>query len=346
VNTAVPQVYYNALSGVRRLTTETGAGQWGTALAYASQQFGVECDVWWVGGSYDQKPYRKTMMQAFGASVHRSPSRLTQIGRAALAEDPGSPGSIGLAVSEAVEVALAEAGVGYALGSVASHVLLHQTIIGQEALAQLALAEDYPDVLVSCVGGGSGLAGLAFPFLPDKISGRRDLRIVAAEPTACPSITRGRYAWDYGDKEGLTPLMKMYTLGHGFVPAAIHAGGLRYHGLAPLLSAAIHAGLMEAVAVPQTRCFEAGLRFARTEGIVPAPESTHAVAAAIDEARMAERTGSETVILVLITGHAHFDLSAYESFADGQIHDETISDERLARFLGELPDVPEPNGSR
>jgi tryptophan synthase beta chain len=294
-----------------------------------------------VGASYDQKPYRKTMMEAFGASVHRSPSPLTEIGRAVLADDPHSLGSIGLAVSEAVEVALAQAGVGYALGSVASHVLLHQTIIGQEALAQLALAEDYPDVLVSCVGGGSGLGGLAFPFLPDKIGGRRDLRIIAAEPSACPSITRGRYAWDYGDKEGLTPLMKMYTLGHGFVPAAIHAGGLRYHGLAPLLSAAMHAGLMEAVAIPQTRCFEAGLRFARTEGIIPAPESTHAVAAAIDQAMIARETGSETAILVLITGHAHFDLSAYESFADGQIHDELISDDQLARFLAELPDVPE-----
>ena len=258
VNTAVPQVYYNAQEGVRRLTTETGAGQWGTALAFACGQFDVNCDVWWVGASYDQKPYRKTMMEVFGATVHRSPSPDTAIGRAALAEDPHSLGSIGLAVSEAVEVALQDQGTGYALGSVASHVLLHQTIIGQEALAQLELAEDYPDVLISCVGGGSGIGGLAFPFLPDKLSGRRDLRIIAAEPSACPSMTRGRYAWDYGDKQGLTPLMKMYTLGHGFVPAAIHAGGLRYHGVAPLVSAVAHQGLMEAMAIPQTECFEAG----------------------------------------------------------------------------------------
>jgi tryptophan synthase beta chain len=342
-NTAVPQAFYNAQAGIRRLTTETGAGQWGTALAFACGQFDVNCDVWWVGASYDQKPYRKTMMEMFGATVHRSPSPDTAIGRAALAEDPHSLGSIGLAVSEAVEVALQDRGAGYALGSVASHVLLHQTIIGREALAQLELAEDYPDVLISCVGGGSGIGGLAFPFLPDKLSGRRDVKIVAAEPSACPSMTRGRYAWDYGDKQGLTPLMKMYTLGHGFVPAAIHAGGLRYHGVAPLVSAVAHQGLMEAMAIPQTECFEAGMRFARTEGIIPAPESTHAVAAAIEHAERAKQTRTETVIVVLITGHAHFDLSAYESFRDGGIHDEVVTDQQLEAFLSELPDVPEPD---
>ena len=346
VNTAVPQVYYNAQEGVQRLTTETGAGQWGTALAFACGQFDVKCDVWWVGASYDQKPYRKTMMEVFGATVHRSPSPDTAVGRAALAEDPHSLGSIGLAVSEAVEVALQDQGAGYALGSVASHVLLHQTIIGQEVLAQLELAEDYPDVLISCVGGGSGIGGLAFPFLPDKLSGRRDLRIIAAEPSACPSMTRGRYAWDYGDKQGLTPLMKMYTLGHGFVPAPIHAGGLRYHGVAPLVSAVAHQGLMEAIAIPQTACFEAGIRFARTEGIIPAPESTHAVAAAIEHAQRAKQTRTETVIVVLITGHAHFDLAAYEAFRDGGIHDEVVTDQQLARFLSELPEVPQPNGAR
>lgn len=342
VNTAVPQVFYNAAQGIKRLTTETGAGQWGTALAFACAQFGVECEVFWVGASYDQKPYRKTMMEAFGATVHRSPTARTDVGRKALAAEPrGSEplGSIGLAVSEAVEVALADENVGYALGSTAGHTLLHQTVIGEEALKQFELAEDYPDVLISCVGGGSSMGGLAFPFLREKLTGTRDVRIVAVEPTACPAMTRGRYAWDHGDMEGLTPLMKMYTVGHSFVPAAIHAGGLRYHGVSSLVSYAVHKGLIQPVAKPQTECFAAGLLFARTEGIMPAPEATHGLAACIDEAVRCRETGTEQAILVLVTGHAHFDLGAYTAFQAGEITDDELSDEQLEVFLSRLPVV-------
>jgi tryptophan synthase beta chain len=342
VNTAVPQVFYNAGQGIRKLTTETGAGQWGTALAFACAQFDVDCEVFWVGASYDQKPYRKTMMEAFGATVHRSPTILTDVGRKARAtEPPGSEplGSIGLAVSEAVEVALADPGTGYALGSTAGHTLLHQTVIGEEALKQFALAEDYPDVLISCVGGGSSMGGLAFPFLREKLTGNRDVRVIAVEPTACPAMTRGRYAWDHGDMEGLTPLMKMYTVGHAFVPAAIHAGGLRYHGVSPLVSYAVHQGLIEPVAKSQTECFAAGLLFARTEGIMPAPEATHGLATCVDEARRCRETGSEEALLVLVTGHAHFDLAAYASFQTGQITDEELTEEQLEVFLSQLPVV-------
>jgi tryptophan synthase beta chain len=349
VNTAVPQVFYNARQGVRRLTTETGAGQWGTALAFACAQFGVECEVYWVGASYDQKPYRKTMMEAFGAAVYRSPTTHTDVGRKARAADPGAsildsdgagpPGSIGLAVSEAVEIALADDSTGYALGSTAGHTLLHQTVIGEETLRQFELAEDHPDVLISCVGGGSSMGGLAFPYLREKLAGRRDTRIVAVEPTACPAMTRGRYAWDYGDMEGLTPLMKMYTVGHSFVPAAIHAGGLRYHGVSSLVSYAVHKGWIEAVAQPQTACFDAGLTFARAEGIMPAPEATHGIAACIDEAVRCRETGTEKAIMVLVTGHAHFDLSAYTAFQAGEILDEELSDEQLEVFLSQLPVV-------
>jgi tryptophan synthase beta chain len=336
-NTAVPQVYYNARQGIRRLTTETGAGQWGTALAFACAQFDVDCEVWWAGASFDQKPYRKMMMETFGATVHRSPSALTEVGRRALKEDPDSLGSIGLAVSEAVEVALADPGTGYALGSTAGHVLLHQTIIGEEALRQFELAEDYPDLLISCVGGGSSLGGLAFPFLREKLQGRRDVRVLAVEPNACPALTRGRYAWDYGDMEGLTPLMKMYTVGHAFVPQPIHAGGLRYHGMSPLVSYVRHLGLVDAVAKAQSECFAAGLRFATAEGIVPAPESTHGIAACLDEALRCKETGEEKAILVLVTGHAHFDLSAYDSYLAGTMADPDLSDEQLQQFLSRLP---------
>lgn len=342
VNTAVPQVYYNAAQGIKKLTTETGAGQWGSALAFACAQFGVDCEVFWVGASYDQKPYRKTMMEAFGATVHRSPTPRTEVGRKALAAEPAGSkplGSIGLAVSEAVEIALADESVGYALGSTAGHTLLHQTVIGEEALKQFELAEDYPDVLISCVGGGSSMGGLAFPFLREKLTGSRDLRVVAVEPTACPAMTRGRYAWDYGDMEGLTPLMKMYTVGHSFVPAAIHAGGLRYHGVSTLVSYAVHKGLIQPVAKPQTECFAAGLRFARTEGIMPAPEATHGLAACIDEAIRCRETGTEQAILVLVTGHAHFDLGAYTAFQAGEITDDELSDEQLEIFLNQLPVV-------
>ena len=338
VNTAVPQVYYNRAEGIRRLTTETGAGQWGAALAFACAQFGVDCEVWWTGSSYDQKPYRKMLMEAFGATVHRSPSALTESGRKAQAEG-NTRGSIGLAVSEAVEVALDDPDTGYALGSTAGHVLLHQTVIGEEAIKQFELAGDYPDLLISCVGGGSSMGGLAFPFLREKLQGGRDVRALAVEPAACPALTRGRYAWDHGDSQGLTPLMKMYTVGHGFVPEAIHAGGLRYHGMSPLVSYAYHTGLIDAVAKSQRECFAAGTRFAAAEGILPAPESTHAVAAAIEEAERCAETGEEKVILVLVTGHAHFDLSAYQSFRDGSLTDAELSDEQLHEFLDDLPVV-------
>jgi tryptophan synthase beta chain len=340
-NTAVPQVYYNAEQGIRRLTTETGAGQWGAALAFACAQFDVDCEIWWTGISYDQKPYRRMLMDAFGATVHRSPSPVTEVGRRALREDPDSHGSIGLAVSEAVEVALANADTGYALGSTAGHVLLHQTVIGEEALAQFALAEDYPDVVISCVGGGSSLGGLAFPFLRDKLAGRRDTRVVAVEPTACPALTRGRYAWDFGDMEGLTPLMKMYTVGHAFIPEPIHAGGLRYHGMSPLVSYVKHLGLVEAVAAPQNECFAAGVEFARAEGIVAAPEATHGLASCVAEARRCAETGEEKAILVLITGHAHFDLAAYDAYRAGTLSDTELTDEQLEKFLSHLPTVDE-----
>src|SRR5215207_1855197 len=343
-NTAVPQVYYNGEQGIRRLTTETGAGQWGAALAFACAQFDVDCEIWWTGISYDQKPYRRMLMDAFGATVHRSPSPVTEVGRRALREDPNSHGSIGLAVSEAVEVALANPDTGYALGSTAGHVLLHQTVIGEEALAQFALAEDYPDVVISCVGGGSSLGGLAFPFLREKLAGRRDTRVVAVEPTACPALTRGRYTWDFGDMEGLTPLMKMYTVGHAFVPEPIHAGGLRYHGMSPLVSYVRHLGLVDAVAKPQTECFAAGLRFARSEGIVPAPESTHGIAACIDEALRCKQTGEEKAIMVLVTGHAHFDMSAYGSYLGGTMSEVELPEEKLQAFLDRLPIVQPSEG--
>jgi tryptophan synthase beta chain len=339
-SSAIPQAYYNSLEGIKKLTTETGAGQWGTALAYAWAQFGIECEVFWAGASYDQKPYRKIVMTTFGATVHRSPSPITTIGRREWEIDPKARGSIGLAVSEAVEVALATEDAGYALGSTAGHVLLHQTVIGQEALAQFALAEDYPDVVISCVGGGSSLGGLGFPFLQKNLSGERQTRIVAVEPTACPALTRGRYAWDHGDMEGLTPLMKMYTLGHTFVPESIHAGGLRYHGMSPLVSYAKHKGLIEAQARGQRECFDAGRLFAQTEGIIPAPESTHGIAAAIEEAHRCSATGEEQSIMVLITGHGHYDLSAYAAHDEGTLTDTELSQSSLDHFLDSLPEVP------
>lgn len=339
-NTAVAQAYYNAERGIRRLTTETGAAQWGTALAFACSQFGLECEVFWAGGSHDQKPARKTMMEAFGATVHRSPSPITAAGRKAIAEDPDTPGSIGLAVSEAVEVALADPDSGYALGSAVNHVLLHQTVIGEEALRQFALAEDFPDVVISCVGGGSSIGGVAFPFLRARLEGRPAPRVLAVEPTACPALTRGRYVWDYGDKEGLTPLMKMHTVGHAFVPDPIHAGGLRYHGMTPIVSFARHLGLIEATALPQTTCFAAGVEFLRAEGVVAAPEATHAIAAGIDEALRCKQTGQELTIFVLVTGHGLCDLPAYELYLSGGMEDFDLSDEYLAASLASIPDVP------
>lgn len=336
-NTAVPQAYYNAAEGVSRLTTETGAGQWGSALAFACAAFGLGCEVWQVRASYDQKPYRKLMMETYGATVHPSPSERTRSGRAILAESPASPGSLGIAISEAVEVAAADPGARYALGSVLNHVLTHQTVIGEEALKQLAMAGETPDVLVGCTGGGSNFAGLAFPFLRERMAGRMDPVIRAVEPTACPSLTRGRYAYDFGDTAGLTPLLKMHTLGHDFVPDPIHAGGLRYHGMSPLLSHIYDLGLIEAEAKPQTECFAAGVRFARAEGIIPAPEPTHALAAAIDEALRCRETGEEKVILTALCGHAHLDLPAYGAYLAGEVTDLAPSAEQMRTALTRLP---------
>jgi len=339
-NTAVAQAYYNAAAGMRRLTTETGAGQWGTALAFACAQFGLECEVWQVRASYDQKPYRKIMIETFGGVIHPSPSDLTAAGRAVLAEHPDSPGSLGIAISEAVEVAAQHADTNYALGSVLNHVLLHQTVIGEEALLQLAKAGDTPDVIVGCTGGGSNFAGLAFPFLREKLAGKMSPVIRAVEPAACPSLTRGVYAYDFGDTAGMTPLMKMHTLGHDFVPDPIHAGGLRYHGMSPLISHVYELGLIEAVAKTQRECFEAGIRFARTEGIVPAPEPTHALAACIEEALRCKETGEAKVILTALCGHGHLDMAAYGSYLAGQMVDHELSDEALQAAAAALPKVP------
>jgi len=339
-NTAVPQVYYNVREGVRRITTETGAGQWGTALAFACALFDVECEVWQVGASYDQKPYRRLMMEAFGGVVHRSPSALTESGKTILATDPNHPGSLGIAISEAVEVAAQDPTTRYALGSVLNHVLLHQTVIGEEALLQLEMAgEDRMDLVVGCTGGGSNFAGLSFPILREKMAGRFDPEIRAVEPASCPSLTRGTYAYDFGDTTGLTPLMKMHTLGHSFVPDPIHAGGLRYHGMSPLISHVYELGLMTATAVPQSECFDAGVLFARTEGILPAPEPTHALAEAIREARTCAETGEEKVIVTALCGHGHFDLAAYDAFLNGRLVDEETPDERFAPALAELPTI-------
>jgi tryptophan synthase beta chain len=336
-NTAVPQAYYNAAEGVRKLTTETGAGQWGSALAFASSLFGIELEVWMVRASYDQKPYRKMLMETYGATVHPSPSDVTSSGRAVLAAHPDSTGSLGIAISEAVEVAAGDPAARYSLGSVLNHVLMHQTVIGEEAIKQLAQAGDTPDVIIGCTGGGSNFGGLAFPFLREKLAGKINPVIRAVEPAACPSFTRGVYAYDFGDTAGFTPLLKMHTLGHEFIPDPIHAGGLRYHGMSPLLSHIYELGLIEAVAKPQSECFEAGLRFARTEGIVPAPEPTHAVAACIEEALRCKETGEEKVILTALCGHGLLDLAAYADYMSGQLHDYELAEGALQDALRGLP---------
>ena len=337
MNTSVPQAYYNSINGVTRLTTETGAGQWGTALAYACALFGLSCEVWQVGASFDTKPQRRTMIEVFGGTVHRSPSRQTESGRA-FPED--HPGSLGIAISEAVELAAQDPKAKYALGSVLNHVLLHQTVSGEEALKQLAKAgEDSVDLLVGCAGGGSNFAGLAFPFLREKLAGKLDPRILAVEPTSCPTLTRGDYRYDFGDTAGLTPLMKMYTLGHDFVPSPIHAGGLRYHGMAPLVSHAVHEGLIEATALHQTECFEAAVEFARTEGVIPAPESSHALAQVRREALAAKESGTEPVIVVLLSGHGLLELGAYEQFLGGKLQDDELSEESLTTALAAVPQI-------
>jgi tryptophan synthase beta chain len=338
-NTAVPQAYYNAQAGIRRLTTETGAGQWGTALAFACAQFGLDCEVWQVRASYDQKPYRRMMIETFGATVHPSPSELTAAGRAILAEHPDSTGSLGIAISEAVEVAAQNADTHYALGSVLNHVLLHQTIIGEEALLQLAKVGEVPDLIVGCTGGGSNFAGLTFPFLREKLAGRIAPVIRAVEPASCPSLTRGTYAWDFGDTAGMTPLMKMHTLGHDFVPDPIHAGGLRYHGMSPLISHIYELGLIEAVAKRQRECFAAGVQFARTEGIVPAPEPTHALAATIEEALRCKESGEEKVILTALCGHGHLDLAAYDAYLSGSLVDHELDETSVSDAIAHLPVV-------
>jgi tryptophan synthase beta chain len=339
-NTAVPQAYYNKKAGIRRLTTETGAGQWGTALAFACAQFGLDCEIWQVRASYDQKPYRKIMIETFGGVIHPSPSNLTEAGRKILAEHPDSTGSLGIAISEAVEVAAQHADTNYALGSVLNHVLLHQTVIGEEALLQLAKVGETPDVIVGCTGGGSNFGGLAFPFLREKLAGRMAPVIRAVEPAACPSLTRGVYAYDFGDTAGMTPLMKMHTLGHDFIPDPIHAGGLRYHGMSPLISHLVESKMIEATAKPQRECFAAGVQFARTEGIVPAPEPTHAIAAAVEEALRCKESGEAKVILTALCGHGHLDLAAYDAYLSGSITDHSLADEDIAAAIAALPPVP------
>ena len=341
-NTAVPQAYYNRQAGITRLSTETGAGQWGSALAFAGAQFGLEVRVYMVRVSYEQKPYRRIMMGAWGAEVLPSPSAATASGRRVLERDPGSPGSLGIAISEAVEEAAGRADTNYSLGSVLNHVLLHQTIIGQEAQRQMALVDDYPDVVIACCGGGSNFAGLAFPFLRDRFTGNapKEARIIAVEPSACPTLTRGVYAYDFGDASGFTPLMKMYTLGHNFMPPGIHAGGLRYHGDSALVSKLVHDGHVQARAYGQVSVFEAAVRFARTEGILPAPESAHAVRGAIDEALAAKTSGAPVSILFGLSGHGHFDLSAYDQHLRGEMEDYALPDALLQQALAELPAIP------
>jgi tryptophan synthase beta chain len=336
-NTAVPQVFYNKQEGVRRLTTETGAGQWGSSLAFACRQMDLECTVYMVRVSYGQKPYRRIMMETYGATVHPSPTDLTQAGRNILEDDPDSPGSLGIAISEAVEDAATNGDAKYALGSVLNHVLLHQTVIGQEAIEQMELAGEYPDVVVGCVGGGSNFGGIAFPFIQENLRGGRDTKILAVEPASCPTLTKGRYVYDFGDTAGTTPMMKMYTLGHTFVPSGIHAGGLRYHGDSPIVSALVAEGLVEARAYAQNPTFEAGVLFARMEGIIPAPEVTHAIKATVDLALEAKEAGEERVILFNLCGHGHFDLSAYEQYLAGELVDLEYSEEDIDRAVARIP---------
>jgi tryptophan synthase beta chain len=338
-NTAVAQAYYNKKEGTRRLTTETGAGQWGSALAYACNAFGLDCTVYMVKVSYEQKPYRKTLMNVWGANVIPSPSDKTQIGKKILSETPDSLGSLGIAISEAVEDAATHNDTKYSLGSVLNHVLLHQTVVGLEVKKQMELAEDYPDVIVGCVGGGSNFSGLIFPFMKEKIQGKK-IRFIAVEPTACPTLTKGLYAYDYGDSGKIGPIAMMYTLGHGFVPSGIHAGGLRYHGDAPQLCLLYDEGLVEAKAYNQLPVFEAAVLFTKTEGILPAPESAHAIKGAIDEALVCKESGEKKTILIGLSGHGYFDLGAYEQYLLGKMQDFDYSKEEVKKAIADLPKVP------
>nr|MBN1229931.1 TrpB-like pyridoxal phosphate-dependent enzyme [Anaerolineae bacterium] len=338
-NTAIAQAFYNREEGIRRLSTETGAGQWGSALAMACAFFGMVCEVYMVRVSYNQKPYRRGLMEAYGASVYPSPSDRTHAGREILADDPDSPGSLGIAISEAVEVAASQDDVKYSLGSVLNHVLLHQTVIGLEALKQFDMAEDYPDLIVGATGGGSNFSGMAFPFIGRMLRGEQDVNMLAVEPTACPTLTRGPYAYDYGDTARMTPLVKMHTLGHSFVPVGIHAGGLRYHGMAPMVSHLLQLGIIDAVAVQQLDTFSAGVQFARTEGIIPAPESNHAVAVAITEALRCKESGESRAILFNLSGHGHFDIQAYIDYHAGKLVNYQYPEEEIAMALAGLPTV-------
>lgn len=337
-NSAIPQAWYNKQAGIRRLATETGAGQWGSSLALACSFFGMECTVYMVKVSFTQKPYRKSMMQLWGANVIASPSEFTNAGRSILAHDPDNLGSLGIAISEAVEDAAAHEDTNYALGSVLNHVCLHQTVIGQEAKAQMEIAGHYPDVVIACCGGGSNFAGLSFPFIADRAAGKK-VRCVAVEPASCPTLTKGIYAFDYGDTAKMAPIAMMYTLGHDFMPPGIHAGGLRYHGESPLVSQLCHAGEIEAKAYSQNACFEAAVLFARSEGIVPAPESSHAIRAAIDEAVMAKEEGKEKTILFGLSGHGQVDMAAYDAYLSGALEDYEYPEEKIREALDRLPKV-------
>ncbi len=337
-NTSVPQAYYNREEGIRRISTETGAGQWGCAMALAGQLFGIDVRVYMVKVSYQQKPFRRSMIETWGAEVLASPTDQTNSGRKILAEDPDCTGSLGLAISEAVEEAASRDDTNYALGSVLNHVLLHQTVIGLEAKAQFEKVGDYPDAIFAACGGGSNFGGVAFPFFADKAAGK-EVRLVAVEPSSCPTLTRGHYAYDFGDTAGLTPLLQMYTLGHDFIPPGIHAGGLRYHGDSALVSQLVHEGLVEAVAVPQLGTFEAGVTFARSEGIIPAPESSHAIRATIDAALECKRTGEAKTLFFNLSGHGHFDMAAYDDYFAGKLHDYAYPQEEIDAALARLPKV-------
>lgn len=338
VSTAVPQAYFNKMVGITRLTTETGAGQWGSSIAFAGQMFGIEVRVYMVKVSYNQKPFRRSMMQTWGAEVFASPTDMTNAGRAALAADPNNPGSLGLAISEAVEEAASRADTNYSLGSVLNHVCLHQTVIGLEAKKQFEKVGDYPDMVFACCGGGSNFAGTAFPFLADKAAGKK-VRLVAVEPSSCPSLTKGVYAYDFGDVSGYTPMMKMYTLGHDFMPPSIHAGGLRYHGDSPLVCQLYNEKLIEAIAVPQIATFEAGVQFARAEGIIPAPESAHAIRACIDEALRCKQTGEKKTLFFNLSGHGHFDMASYDKYFAGELVDYDYPAEAVQEALKRLPKI-------
>ncbi|HWO71377.1 MAG TPA: TrpB-like pyridoxal phosphate-dependent enzyme [Actinomycetota bacterium] len=343
LNTAAAQAHYNRRAGIRRLATETGAGQWGSALAMACRFFDLGCLVFMVRASYEQKPYRRVLMETFGAEVRSSPTSTTEAGRRILEADPASPGSLGIAISEAIEVAARDPQTNYSLGSVLNHVLLHQTVIGLEAKRQMELAGEEPDVVIGCVGGGSNYAGLSYPFMADRLSGARPgIRFVACEPAACPTLTRGRFAYDFGDTGGMTPLLPMYTLGHGFVPAPVHAGGLRYHGDAPSLSLLVREGHMEARAFTQNAVFEAAVLFARTQGIVPGPEPAHAIRAVIDEALAAREAGEARVILFNLSGHGHFDMQAYDDYLRGRLPEVEFREEDVEAGLASVPEVPIP----